>query len=100
MALTVRCIRCGGPHLVWQCPEARAATRELIEGVVPQGLEGVVAERMLRTLPQPESGTTRFDKTAYQREYMRQRRAAARKGEKYGRREQEEGPPERSLDQP
>lgn len=55
MALSIRCIRCGGPHLVWECP----STKETKE-------------------PVNEPGPARFDKVAYQREYMRKRRRAAK----------------------
>lgn len=52
--LQIRCIRCGGPHLVWQCAEPK-----------PDNY--------------PDPKRTPFDKVAYMRAYMKKRRAQARR---------------------
>lgn len=61
--LVIRCIRCGGEHFVWECE-------------VPPVPDSVQIDQIARISEQ--SATARFDKVAYQREYMRKRRAAAK----------------------
>lgn len=55
LAVEIRCLRCGGAHFVWEC-EVPAAHSE-------------------RGPREPEK-PGKFDKVAYQREYMRKRREA------------------------
>jgi hypothetical protein len=61
--LVVRCIRCGGEHLVWECEQPAVPDSSQIDQIAE------ISE---------QSATARFDKVAYQREYMRRRRAAAK----------------------
>lgn len=56
--LQIRCIRCGGPHLVWECPQ-------------PKRTEPENADKA--------DEPVRFDKVAYMRAYMKKRRAQARR---------------------
>jgi hypothetical protein len=57
LAVEIRCLRCGGNHFVWQCevPAAPSACG-----------------------PREPGKPGKFDKVAYQREYMRARRKAAK----------------------
>jgi hypothetical protein len=52
LAVEIRCLRCGGPHFIWQCEVPSACG------------------------PREPEKPGKFDKVAYQREYMRARRAA------------------------
>jgi hypothetical protein len=54
LAVEIRCLRCGGNHLVWQC-EVPAACG-----------------------PREPENPGKFNKVSYQREYMRARRKAAK----------------------
>jgi hypothetical protein len=67
--LKVSCIRCGGEHFIWEC-EGR--TSPLIPPAVPD------SGQIDQIAPISEQTAPRWDKVAYQREYMRKRRAAAK----------------------
>jgi hypothetical protein len=60
--LVIRCIRCGGEHFVWECEQPVPDSGQIDQ--IVQNSE--------------QSAAARFDKVAYQREYMRRRRAAAK----------------------
>jgi hypothetical protein len=59
--LKVSCIRCGGEHFVWECNRP----------VPDSGQIDQIVQNSEQTAP-------KWDKVAYQREYMRKRRAAAK----------------------
>jgi hypothetical protein len=63
LAVQIRCLRCGGGHFIWQC-----------EVPAPD----IMSDAPDASGTDPGLRTGKFDKVAYQREYMRARRKAAK----------------------
>lgn len=97
--MPVRCLKCGGGHPQWECDLPGPMIYPYREGGVKEGryigpvgkvAAGVIRQRQGDLGPAPRVEATvvelkadpvekaLFDKKAYQRELMRQRRAAAK----------------------
>lgn len=79
--MPVTCPNCGGPHPKWECkkPIVETLTAPGSDIVIKRFLVPISTEELMAGLEVQNNDliktSAKFNKTAYQREYMRKRRA-------------------------